>query len=115
MKRLLWLACVGLLAACSRLSADEPKLQTADAYCERGSTSLDKGEYDKAIADFTEAIRLNPKNANAYSKRGEAYMAKHDYDKCIADCTEAIRLDPKDARAYTIEALCTGRNPSSIR
>ena len=32
-----------------------------------------KGEYDRAIADFNEAIRLDPKYAVAYNNRGEAY------------------------------------------
>ena len=55
---------------------------------------------DRAIADYTEAIRLDPKYANAYSNRGVAYSDKGDKDRAIADFTEAIRLDPKYADAY---------------
>ena len=33
----------------------------------------DKKEYDKAIADYNEAIRLDPKDANAYINRGMAW------------------------------------------
>ena len=59
-----------------------------------------QGRLDTAIADFTEAIRLDPKNAETYSNRGWAYNRKGDHDTAIADCTEAIRLDPKMADAY---------------
>ena len=100
MKRVLWLAFAGLLAASSPLLAQDPKLQTADEYCKRGAAYFDKGEYDKAIADCTEAIRLNPKDAKFYYNRGNAYGRKGEYDKAIADCTEAIRLDPKHALSY---------------
>jgi len=57
-------------------------------------------EYDRAIADYSEAIRLDPKNAGAYSGRGEAYCFKGEYDRAIADFTEALRLKPTDAEAY---------------
>jgi tetratricopeptide (TPR) repeat protein len=56
-----------------------------------------KGEYDRAIADFTEAIRLDPKLATAYSNRGLAYEKKGGYDRAIADFNQAIRLNPNDA------------------
>jgi tetratricopeptide (TPR) repeat protein len=59
-----------------------------------------KGEYDNALADSTESIRLNPKNPTAYGNRGTAWFDKREYDKSIADFTEAIRLDPKYAYAY---------------
>jgi tetratricopeptide (TPR) repeat protein len=52
-----------------------------------------------AIADYTEAIRLNPKDDSAFYFRGEAYRQKADYDRAIADYTEAIRLNPKDVFA----------------
>ena len=58
------------------------------------------GEYEKAIADDNEAIRLDPKFAIAYYHRGYAYQSLGEYEKAIADDTEAIRLDPKFAIPY---------------
>ena len=74
--------------------------QQCDAYYNRGVAYSDKGDTDRAIADFTEAIRLDPKYANAYVNRGVAYGDKGENDRAIADYTEAIRLDPKFAHAY---------------
>jgi Flp pilus assembly protein TadD len=53
-----------------------------------------KKEYDEAISDYTEAIRLKPDYADAYFSRGKAYDEKNEYDKAISDYTEAIRLKP---------------------
>jgi tetratricopeptide (TPR) repeat protein len=60
-----------------------------------------KAVYGRAIADFTQAIRLDPNNANAYTERGAAYADKGDSDRAIADFTQSIRLDPNDAVAYS--------------
>ena len=70
------------------------------AYNNRGNACDAKGDHDRAIADYTEAIRLDPKYACAYNNRGLAWRAKGDHDRAIADYTEAIRLDPKYAVAY---------------
>ena len=59
-----------------------------------------KGDYDRAIADYSEAIRLDPKYAFAHYSRGNAYYAKGDYDRAIANYSEAIKFDPKFADAY---------------
>ena len=54
------------------------------AYFNRGVAYSEKGEWDKEIADYTEAIRLKPDDADAYYKRGVTYGEKGDSDKEIA-------------------------------
>ena len=49
--------------------------------------------YDEAIADYTQAVNLDPKDADAYTDRAWAYDDKGRYDEAIADFTEALRLD----------------------
>ncbi|MGZ3412712.1 MAG: tetratricopeptide repeat protein, partial [Isosphaeraceae bacterium] len=71
------------------------------AYNARGAIWHIKREYDKAIADYDEAIRIDPKHARAYNNRGLAWYARGDYGKAIADHTEAARLDSKYAIAPT--------------
>jgi len=56
--------------------------------------------YDQAIADYTEAIRLNPQSALTFDARGFVYAAKEDYDRAIADYNEAIRLNPEFGTAF---------------
>jgi tetratricopeptide (TPR) repeat protein len=56
--------------------------------------------YDRAIADFTHAIRLDPNSAQAYRERGVAYSDKGDYERAIADLTQTIQLSPNYAAAY---------------
>jgi serine/threonine protein kinase len=69
-------------------------------YNSRGVSYDDKGEYDKAIADYTKAISIDPNYAIAYNNRAVSYKHKGEYDKAIADFTKAISIDPNDAIAY---------------
>jgi tetratricopeptide (TPR) repeat protein len=65
-------------------------------------------DYEKAIADFTESIRLNPNRAGidgTYRARGYAYIDKGDRDKAIADFTESIRLNPSDTATYNARGV----------
>ena len=79
---------------------DTARSQICDCVQQPRRAYRDKGDTDRAIADYTEAIRLDPKFAIAYNNRGLAYRDKGDTDRAIADFTEAIRLDPKFANAY---------------
>ena len=60
----------------------------------RGAVYGEKGEYGKAIADCTEAIRADPNNADAYINRGFAYQKIGEKGKADADFAKAKELEP---------------------
>jgi lipoprotein NlpI len=64
------------------------------AFNDRGFAYYQKSDLDPAIADFEQAIRLDPKNAVAFNNRGLIYQARGELDRAIADYNETIRLDP---------------------
>src|SRR5205807_2238068 len=66
----------------------------------RGKEALAKRDFETAVKDLTEAIRLDPKDASLYHSRAQAAAFKGDLDRAIADFTEAIRLDPKYTSAH---------------
>ncbi len=61
----------------------------------RGNAHLRGGRFDKAIRDYDEAIRLDPRNVLAYNNRGNAYVRKGQYEQAFADLNEALRLLPQ--------------------
>src|SRR5215469_16444872 len=58
------------------------------------------GQYDRAIADCTAALRLDPDSTTAYSVRGWAYTQSGDHQQALADCNEVLQRNPKSAAAH---------------
>jgi tetratricopeptide (TPR) repeat protein len=82
-----------------------PKKMNAKDYLKRAEAYYQKKEYEHAVIDCTEAIRLNPQLIEAYNYRGLSYhYGREDYDKAIADFTEALHLNPEFAEAYNNRA-----------
>ena len=81
-----------------------PEKSAAD-YFNSGVSHHGKGQYDEAIRDFSEAIRLNPNVEVYYWNRGDSYCQKGWYDEAIRDCTEGIRLSPNDTAAYNYRGI----------
>ena len=79
------------------------------AYSNLGFAYGAKSEWDKAITELTEAIRLDPKYSVAHSTLGMAYQGKGEWGKAIAELTEAVRLDPKIARSHLNLGTMYGR------
>ena len=73
---------------------------SAETYFIRGCEKAELGDYNGAIADYTQAIRLNPDYALAYYSRGIAKSRLEKHYAAIADYDMAIRLKPDDASAY---------------
>ena len=66
----------------------------------RGLVYLARKDSEKAIADFSDAIRIDPYHAAVYELRGCVYGGLGEYDKAIADFTEVIRIKPDHAKAH---------------
>jgi tetratricopeptide (TPR) repeat protein len=88
-------ACTTIIEA----AADTPQALSA-AYNSRGNAHQEIRDYERALADYNEAIRLEPRSAHPHNGRGNVYRAKGDNDRAILDYSEAIRLDPKYGSPY---------------
>jgi tetratricopeptide (TPR) repeat protein len=76
----------------------------AEAFYYRGLAYLLKREYDRAIADFGEAIRIEPDLAGAYFSRGMAFTAVGDHRQAADTYTALIGIRPNDAGAHAARA-----------
>ena len=86
------------------------KAQDVVDYKNRGDDWFNKGEYDMAIANYDQALRLlDPSDAAniaaVYSNRADAWEKKGEYDKAIADCNQALVVNPSFFYAYNNRAI----------
>ena len=78
----------------------QPNKREALTYFWRAETDCQTREFNKAIADCSRAIELDPTLAKAYTYRGRAFNGKGEFEQAIADCSKAIELAPTDYEAY---------------
>ena len=91
------------IVACTRniLSGRFAGQNLAIALMNRGLAYKKKSQWDRAIADFDEAIRLKPDFVFAFNNRGNTYYFKGHLDRAIKDYDEAIRLNPDLSEAFS--------------
>ena len=65
----------------------------------RGNAWYQKGEADRAIADYTAALRIEPDDVDALYNRGVAWNEKGAFDRAVEDYTAALRIRPEDRDA----------------
>lgn len=75
------------------IGTGHPKLLWT-AYHGRGNTYSAVGQYEAAIRDFDEAIRLMPNDSSSYYNRGNGFAALSRFELAIADYRESLRLNP---------------------
>ncbi|MBD2130419.1 DnaJ domain-containing protein [Microcoleus sp. FACHB-1] len=70
-----------------------------DYYVRAVAKALEK-DYQGAVADYTEAIELNPHFVEAYIKRGATLYKMGDARGALKDCSQALRINPNSSGAY---------------
>src|SRR5215475_3561236 len=66
----------------------------------RGNCYYGKHDVERAIKDYDQALRLDPRNAAAYDNRANALDARGDWDDARKDYDESLRLNPRNPYAY---------------
>jgi len=112
-------------AMCAKASslgrADQASLQACDdaiehgglnrhdliaTYVNRGSVSMNRRDFAAAVADFEQAIKLDPEAGEAWMDRGAVEILQHRYRDGIADTTRGLELGVRDpAKAYFNRAV----------
>jgi len=79
---------------------DKSPVKDLAFYLTRGEGRLREGDFDWAIADFDEAIRMRPDSVRAHHDRGSAWSSKGELARALADYEVAISLDPNNPALY---------------
>ncbi len=106
----LWRRCEGVdgsslkvsIDSCTRLieSGAETEQGLAVVFYSRGIAHHWQGDDDKAIADLSETIRINPWFADAWRWRGQAWFGKDEHERAIRDYDAMVALDPSNPVAH---------------
>ena len=81
----------------------------AFAYIVRAEVYVGLGENEKALADFTSAVKETPDDANVYEKRADLYYYMEKYDLADKDYQKIISIDPGNVMGY----MGIGRNANA--
>jgi len=76
-------------------------MSTAADFKAKGNKHLSAKEFDEAIAAYTEAINLNPKDHVFFSNRSAAYLSKGDASNALSDGERCVALNAGWAKGYT--------------
>ncbi|MFN7414403.1 MAG: trypsin-like peptidase domain-containing protein [Dolichospermum sp.] len=90
------------LEAVNQAILEAEKYQQKDflLYQVRGELFGKLKKYQEEIADYNQAITINPQDADAYNNRGNAKSDLGDKAGAMADYNQAITINPQDANTY---------------
>lgn len=76
----------------------------AAALQQRGAVYMSQQKFAEAAADFTEALKINPRDAGIHERRAYVEMKLNDLDKALADYDEAIKINPREVRYFLLRS-----------
>jgi tetratricopeptide (TPR) repeat protein len=78
----------------------EKNPEDGNGFFVRGFIYEQKKEYEKAIKEFTEALRLNAVHTYAYMYKGEAHIYLKQFKEAYDCFTKVVQIEPKNMYAY---------------
>jgi tetratricopeptide (TPR) repeat protein len=106
------------IRACTAILASTPS--NAQALFDRANAYGMADDHRKAIADYSDALKLEPKEARTYLNRADSYVAVYENELAISDVEKALSLlGDRDknalATAYNTQGRASGNNGDLAR
>ena len=73
----------------------EGKNEKINQAMSRGISAMNDGQYDTALDNFNEVIRLAPEFAEGWNKRATVFYLMRKYDHSVEDIAKTLRLEPR--------------------
>jgi tetratricopeptide (TPR) repeat protein len=80
--------------------ASQADRSKAEELNKQGVANMEKGLYDEAIKNFTQAIDLQTTHDEAYINRGRIYTQQNNLDKALTDFNQAVMFNPLNEEIY---------------
>ena len=90
------------ISICDELIRSQP---TAPIYLNRALIKHNSGDKPGALADLSQAIKINPNYTDAYMARGIFKSISGDTNGGIADINRAIKINPNNNAAYLMRSI----------
>jgi tetratricopeptide (TPR) repeat protein len=87
----------------------------AEAYDARGDAHAEMGNFERAIQDYGEALKLKPEDASPLLERGLAYEQTGDHNRALRDFDEALKLNPKNDIAFYYRSIVHAKKGNNDR
>jgi len=71
-------------------------------HIEKGKFFFEREDFDTAIFEFSDAIKIDSNLVDAYTWRAKTYFYNDDIEGALSDVNQAIKIDPNNALAYYI-------------
>lgn len=78
--------------------------ELAAVYQRRAYNRAKNQQFPEAIEDYSEAIKIEPKDPRIYEQRAAVEMKIQDYNKALGDYSELIKLKPNEIRYLNYRA-----------
>ena len=98
-------------------TSSESNSTQAEMHHIRGYRLFERGDFNAAIEEFTQAIACDPHLEKAYYNRALAYAMKEDFPSTEADIAMVLSLNPNFPSAHVILGLayeCQNRNGEAL-
>jgi tetratricopeptide (TPR) repeat protein len=92
-----------VIASCDKVSR-EGGVSREDGFVNRGTDKYLAGDHAGALADWEEALRLDPNDAVVFKNRAEMYMDDDRPELALADYNRYLQIRPDDAYSYSVRA-----------